>query len=83
MLPGKFNGHLKRSPAYRTNPLKVAGGRYRELERPLVDVSSAWIGEEMFSVSVKAGAFFRKLGGYPLPGQRALTIEKNVINSVQ
>ncbi|KAF4991693.1 hypothetical protein FGRMN_7666 [Fusarium graminum] len=47
----------------------VAGGRYREVEGPMTKASSVWIGD-MFDVFSKAGQFFQRLGGYPLPEQR-------------
>ncbi|KAF5681272.1 NAD(P)-binding protein [Fusarium heterosporum] len=48
----------------------VAGGRYREVEGPMAKALSVWTGD-MSEVFRKAGQFFQRLGGYPLPEQRS------------
>ncbi|CAM1508107.1 Fc.00g049550.m01.CDS01 [Cosmosporella sp. VM-42] len=49
----------------------VVGGTYREIEQAVAASVSAWVGTELAEVFRKAGAFFRKLGGYPLPTARS------------
>ncbi|KAF7548412.1 hypothetical protein G7Z17_g7070 [Cylindrodendrum hubeiense] len=49
----------------------IVGGICREVEGPLADSSFSWTGEAISDTFVNAQAFFRKLGGYPLPGQRS------------
>ncbi|KAB5525531.1 hypothetical protein GE09DRAFT_473434 [Coniochaeta sp. 2T2.1] len=48
----------------------VVGGRFRELEDPIAASSTVWLGEETASIFRKAGEFFRRRGGYPLPTPR-------------
>ncbi|KAI5461488.1 hypothetical protein BGZ63DRAFT_356444 [Mariannaea sp. PMI_226] len=62
--------HMSLDTKMRGKCCLVVGGEYRELEGPLLDTSALWIGETISKLFSQVGDFFRRLGGYPLPGQR-------------
>lgn len=71
MLPGEFSADVDRYLRLTNDAMQVVGGTYREIEGPIAASLAAWAGEELTGVFRKAGDFFRKLGGYPLPQARA------------